>query len=237
MRGQASAYKSCTATAGITPADAGTSARICSSVRSPTDHPRGCGDKDSLPDSPDTCGGSPPRMRGQASPFQQGDSLHGITPADAGTSSSSRSSLSQSQDHPRGCGDKKSSCQLEHPTYGSPPRMRGKVAPVEKLVTASGITPADAGTSLFPLYCGRYSADHPRGCGDKGAIILLFTGLRGSPPRMRGQVSPSAEVFQFVRITPADAGTREQTTFTKRFPKDHPRGCGDKSSIFPPKRF
>ena len=45
MRGQVPFPKYSSHSPGITPADAGTSARICSSIRSPTDHPRGCGDK------------------------------------------------------------------------------------------------------------------------------------------------------------------------------------------------
>ncbi len=160
MRGQAISEVSGTVHTRITPADAGT--RVPSSCFLPD-----CGDKFPSASPAFWFLGSPPRMRGQAPKVLSCDGDIRITPADAGTRRPETDGIQRREDHPRGCGDKKSSCQLEHPTYGSPPRMRGKVAPVEKLVTASGITPADAGTSLFPLYCGRYSADHPRGCGDK----------------------------------------------------------------------
>ncbi len=52
--------------------------------------------------------------------------------------------------------------------------------------------------------------------------------MKGSPPRMRGQVQ-HVRIQRFdQRITPADAGTSLRLhTFCPRY-SDHPRGCGDK---------
>ena len=52
-----------------------------------------------------------------------------------------------------------------------------------------GITPADAGTSSKNRSHVLYSADHPRGCGDKATGPPLFKRTLGSPPRMRGQAT------------------------------------------------
>ncbi len=51
---------------------------------------------------------------------------------------------------------------------------------------------------------------------------------RGSPPRMRGQVTEFVRGFQQGRITPADAGTRAFKLSDQVLEQDHPRGCGDK---------
>ncbi len=110
-----------------------------------------------------------------------------ITPADAGTRLITMVGLEVNGDHPRGCGDKFHSPNTRHIPQGSPPRMRGQGEAGYTNFHPERITPADAGTSYFRGIRDRPYTDHPRGCGDKGAIILLFTGLRGSPPRMRGQ--------------------------------------------------
>ncbi len=71
-----------------------------------------------------------------------------------------------------------------------------------------GITPADAGTS-GGLECVRWChADHPRGCGDKLFDAFVYAALNGSPPRMRGQATCYLLFGMYLRITPADAGTR-----------------------------
>ena len=70
--------------------------------------------------------------------------------------------------------------------------------------------------------------DHPRGCGDKLTISLVFRPMTGSPPRMRGQAELLSLIVSSLRITPADAGTRDVSSFFTTPLEDHPRGCGDK---------
>ncbi|WP_434783098.1 hypothetical protein, partial [Faecalibaculum rodentium] len=57
----------------------------------------------------------------------------------------------------------------------------------------------------------------------------LVTEKYGSPPRMRGQVFTVIPTLLPVRITPADAGTSQDSGGMESTSKDHPRGCGDKS--------
>ena len=45
---------------------------------------------------------------------------------------------------------------------------------------------------------------------------------------MRGQVSTIMTLFFYLRITPADAGTRQHAVCDLGQCWDHPRGCGDK---------
>ena len=70
---------------GIIPADAGSTGMGLSSVAGPEDHPRGCGEHPVVPDPQTHTKGSSPWMRGARllqSIIQQ---LHGIIPADAGS--------------------------------------------------------------------------------------------------------------------------------------------------------
>ena len=111
---------------------------------------------------------------------------------------------------------------------GSPPRVRGKVtAAIAELKTA-GITPACAGKSLSFCCCSLGSKDHPRVCGEKRRSSEACRFWIGSPPRVRGKVSPGAVHNLFTRITPACAGKRRRGKAKLCQIRDHPRVCGEK---------
>ncbi len=218
---------------------AGTSFRLRPLRFGSSDHPRGCGDKLLKFFLVTAIYGSPPRMRGQASPFQQGDSLHGITPADAGTSWQVLRLQPLPPDHPRGCGDKCDWMAFFISSCGSPPRMRGQDTWVSMDCHTPRITPADAGTRALMREGLNEMKDHPRGCGDKNYFSINFYWFIGSPPRMRGQVIPPGLSLSRCWITPADAGTSCHNQATVTFLGDHPRGCGDKTwypnGVVPPR--
>ena len=193
---------------GITPTYAG---KRCS-ARTPTfrtwDHPRVCGEKRRPSSHSHTLPGSPPRVRGKAvAPLPVGY-VPRITPARAGKSSMSSTSDSESGDHPRACGEKSSTGIQIQERIGSPPRVRGKVAPRPAAPAHPRITPARAGKSWRRCnWCG-CGWDHPRACGEKLRMGFLRGLVPGSPPRVRGkgvsQRSPGTETG----ITPARAGKR-----------------------------
>ena len=108
--------------------------------------------------------------------------------------------------------------------------MRGQAKQPRLACSLTRITPADAGTS-GGLECVRWChADHPRGCGDKLFDAFVYAALNGSPPRMRGQATCYLLFGMYLRITPADAGTRGRLLHARCPQTDHPRGCGDKSA-------
>ncbi len=111
---------------------------------------------------------------------------------------------------PRGCGDKLVRISAPVSAVGSPPRMRGQGDSGTAHTIYPGITPADAGTRCLDCRPMNQTGDHPRGCGDKPSGHCKKYRSGGSPPRMRGQVDPTAH--------------------DSRLGKDHPRGCGDKPS-------
>ena len=75
----------------------------------------------------------------------------GITPADAGKTTFISDKVLNPLDHPRGCGENTVRPRLERYNVGSPPRMRGKPLSIVQVWSVAGITPADAGKTLYNL--------------------------------------------------------------------------------------
>ena len=132
----------------ITPADAGKTRYPRRRNRNRQDHPRGCGENFQPNHSCFKRNGSPPRMRGKLCFRGFRNASVGITPADAGKTSTRKLLCAGMQDHPRGCGENLLPCHRRGGHMGSPPRMRGKLARKIAGYARSRITPADAGKTL-----------------------------------------------------------------------------------------
>ena len=152
--------------------------------------------------------GSPPRMRGKA-PIEtyNFDGIR-ITPAYAGKSAETGGLVAFHRDHPRVCGEKLLHGAHHTKSWGSPPRMRGKVQQRAQQIAPMRITPAYAGKSRPAARFRQPERDHPRVCGEKPdtracrrsgcGITPAYAGKSmksliywkpywGSPPRMRGK--------------------------------------------------
>ena len=130
---------------GITPACAGKSKQKCNQSHFGEDHPRVCGEKGNGAVAAQTVVGSPPRVRGKALLLVVKLTCLGITPACSGKRLRLGCRKSQTEDHPRVCGEKRKSqagCALEK---GSPPRVRGKAFKAAEKLGVERITPACAG--------------------------------------------------------------------------------------------
>ena len=126
----------------------------------------------------------------------------------------------------------KSLCQVaQAPGSGSPPRVRGKDLFQRVQGPEKGITPACAGKSGLYDKVRRRGWDHPRVCGEKLLVDRGITALPGSPPRVRGKASFFVIVCYCTGITPACAGKRLSHFLAAPFVRDHPRVCGEKSSV------
>ena len=117
------------------------------------------------------------------------------------------------------------------PNRGSPPRMRGKVSMIRPALAVLGITPAHAGKSCVCRGALRPSGDHPRACGEKHSVMVIVCPVSGSPPRMRGKAKCSSTNAKSKGITPAHAGKSPAAIKNLLKLQDHPRACGEKSSI------
>ena len=190
----------------ITPADAGKTFCQAFSLKTPWDHPRGCGENVcQLIHFANTLG-SPPRMRGKREEGLPVRVRQRITPADAGKTDTGEKTISLSEDHPRGCGENLPMPEIKEGTLGSPPRMRGKRVPTGAAMPLPRITPADAGKTIIYHRMHSESRDHPRGCGENRTQGKTYSNSRGSPPRMRGKLAEEQSRTPVPRITPADAG-------------------------------
>ena len=173
---------------GITPAYAGKRRGKSPVCHRTQDHPRLCGEKPAVSRSFSLSRGSPPPMRGKASPHSCRKSYAGITPAYAGKRHRSCAGDSRCEDHPRLCGEKMETGILDGQMMGSPPPMRGKDIYASDVVQQAGITPAYAGKSAPDTQWTHHIQDHPRLCGEKSRSPLWLATKIGSPPPMRGKV-------------------------------------------------
>ena len=187
MRGKVNQYVHDELRLGITPACAGKRRQPVHRATPRQDHPRVCGEKFFLLCCCAILKGSPPRMRGKGLWLVADFVFLGITPAYAGKSGFGSSSSAECWDHPRVCGEKWRIRGKNTQTTGSPPRMRGKAMPRLFLFPFWRITPAYAGKRLCFERTDRPRRDHPRVCGEKRLMVLVFFAVLGSPPRMRGK--------------------------------------------------
>ena len=155
------------ATARITPAHAGKSHAVRGGKGVDGDHPRPCGEKYAHVRIRQRGRGSPPPMRGKVKKEPPRRGAVRITPAHAGKSSHTLTNASNTQDHPRPCGEKSHRKRCKLYGKGSPPPMRGKGQSHAICPEGAGITPAHAGKSASLFNGIAMIGDHPRPCGEK----------------------------------------------------------------------
>ena len=137
------------------------------------DHPRLCGEKALLQEKNVRKSGSPPPMRGKGWQLHSRLPEQRITPAYAGKSPHTAARQRTCRDHPRLCGEKRSTTTTPCPLPGSPPPMRGKAKSYVLLGAIIRITPAYAGKSFTLFQIHEICKDHPRLCGEKPSCPTL----------------------------------------------------------------
>ena len=95
------------------------------------------------------------------------------------------------------------------------------------------ITPAYAGKRAGDESALATPGDHPRVCGEKLYEEMERGAGKGSPPRMRGKARRWRWSWKITRITPAYAGKRIRRVKMPTPVRDHPRVCGEKSTVSP----
>ena len=211
----------------ITPACAGNSYPPHFMIFPMLDHPRVCGEQSRARGKRLFAIGSPPRVRGTATPVARQPRSHGITPACAGNSQALTLDLMRDEDHPRVCGEQLHRGSNRQRSVGSPPRVRGTAAPAIVQCQQARITPACAGNRFSNNLVHITVRDHPRVCGEqqRGGTKNVFS--PGSPPRVRGTEGSGFGDVLDNRITPACAGNRKVSLPITLPNWDHPRVCGE----------
>ena len=213
---------------GITPACAGKRVSCAASAISRRDHPRLCGEKKLDPNLKRLLYGSPPPVRGKVLESRSHPGFPGITPACAGKSVLGLRRNMSVEDHPRLCGEKHAVDDIHKLAPGSPPPVRGKEVLDRIKEILNRITPACAGKRWLWRARSPIQQDHPRLCGEKRYGQNSKRAKEGSPPPVRGKVSPFCQCVSFTRITPACAGKSEWQLYCGYVGEDHPRLCGEK---------
>ncbi len=132
------------------------------------------------------------------------------------------------EDHPHACGDKLCSLSIYDGSMGSSPRVWGQATQHHLRFIVCGIIPTRVGTSLYSFcgYTGRQ--DHPHACGDKKSITIIKKKVRGSSPRVWGQVVVAMPAVLVCGIIPTRVGTSNTPFWNAQTDRDHPHACGDK---------
>ena len=153
-------------TDGIIPAYAGSTSARREIPSSAGDHPRVCGEHNSVGTSSCSLYGSSPRMRGALSDADYEVDRCRIIPAHAGSTTCRLTSARSSRDHPRACGEHGSLSPVAATALGSSPRMRGALRHCKSGHLGAGIIPAHAGSTPCAHSACTSFRDHPRACGE-----------------------------------------------------------------------
>ena len=148
MRGAQVLYFSLYDPSRIIPADAGSTRSLSADKIPREDHPRGCGEHNSVLTMDKMYEGSSPRMRGAPGLSRPQNLYHRIIPADAGSTAFTVRPNPHVWDHPRGCGEHGPRNHSTGYPLGSSPRMRGARDPDWPDRQCPGIIPADAGSTF-----------------------------------------------------------------------------------------
>ena len=211
----------------ITPAGAGKTLVALEIFSAGWDHPRRCGENPCRNDIHELHIGSPPQVRGKRTEFQTGAVRDRITPAGAGKTSGWKFAKTVCWDHPRRCGENAFYTHGVPQSWGSPPQVRGKLHIRAMSQSDSGITPAGAGKTDFPITHRSFSRDHPRRCGENSVVDDAMKAMNGSPPQVRGKPSENCIPTVGAGITPAGAGKTSESRYSSLGTEDHPRRCGE----------
>ena len=191
---------------GIIPACAGNTSVFTVLVPSRRDHPRMCGEHVTPNPFANAVLGSSPHVRGTLPHSRGRTEHHGIIPACAGNTSLVRLFLSSMRDHPRMCGEHRSTVRQFLGHKGSSPHVRGTHLDPDQARQGQGIIPACAGNT--PVYAASVFEvwDHPRMCGEHHSTRKPRQMAGGSSPHVRGTHLRLMQHIDLSGIIPACAG-------------------------------
>ena len=153
-----------------------------------------------------TVPGSSPRLRGTPLGDERRAAPSGIIPALAGNTCATAASTPETRDHPRACGEHKTTdCRCLR-TPGSSPRLRGTRLREGHEEGGRGIIPALAGNTRCRARPSRCRRDHPRACGEHDDFSQDGAAAWGSSPRLRGTLIGELDAPAGEGIIPALAG-------------------------------
>ena len=130
-----------------------------------------------------------------------------FTPTGVGTTLIPKMSCITGSVHPHGCGDNTFTLTPFTFATGSPPRVWGQLASLQKVTLVPRFTPTGVGTTCHQRKRHHWSTVHPHGCGDN----------------VRGDFKLGGDQ----RFTPTGVGTTAARLMSIIQKTVHPHGCGD----------
>ena len=171
--------------------------------------------------------GSSPHTRGAPPLPRRRSHAHGIIPAYAGSTRTSRTRTSVSRDHPRIRGEHSMMSLGLTSLRGSSPHTRGarRYAPIRRRMC--GIIPAYAGSTWRPPRHATTAGDHPRIRGEHSLQTRAHSCTPGSSPHTRGAREVAPRGLLLGGIIPAYAGSTASHMTDSSEHRDHPRIRGE----------
>ena len=175
-------------TARIIPTRVGRSKLQSGSITTSTDHPHACGEKGVGLRQQRWPGGSSPRVWGEDGKERSCDQSGRIIPTRVGRRSPAAEGDPANADHPHACGEKDTAIHDEVTYVGSSPRVWGEEGSWRPGRWRRRIIPTRVGRSSSATCSSNLRPDHPHACGEKELEALYREAVRGSSPRVWGEV-------------------------------------------------
>ena len=170
------------------------------------EHPRVCGENARNGMSLFVVAGTSPRMRGKLIPRQSWRRPRGNIPAYAGKTMGSQLMRGTGPEHPRVCGENPHLTRAGGESWGTSPRMRGKLSSLFDAMGSQWNIPAYAGKTVNPPSRHQDVTEHPRVCGENSGSVKPEMKCSGTSPRMRGKPDNYPRGTRGSRNIPAYAG-------------------------------
>ena len=171
--------------------------------------------------------GSSPLARGTLGRLWPAGCWAGLIPARAGNTISSSVMFIIIGAHPRSRGEHLKYLQLCYSVAGSSPLARGTRRLQSMRDGGSGLIPARAGNTRFPMRRCRFRRAHPRSRGEHVARLFFRLRLMGSSPLARGTLVTYLSDFRFMGLIPARAGNTTHPCSRYPIRRAHPRSRGE----------
>ena len=215
----------------LTPACAGsTSISAVISTGAPT-YPRVCGEHHRFRSEKIPTYDLPPRVRGARLAIRSIGDAFRLTPACAGSTTTTRPAAMNTSTYPRVCGEHHTPGEGEPDDVDLPPRVRGARCAIAGLRVPERLTPACAGSTLLQPHVAHLVSTYPRVCGEHPSQPTLPIRSVDLPPRVRGAQTTRTNDQDSPRLTPACAGSTQLPESGWRLQTTYPRVCGEHAAI------
>ena len=170
-----------------TPTCVGKTTDIAESAMPSAEHPHVCGENDYAREFAEAVDGTPPRVWGKRDEVGVELLQSRNTPTCVGKTCAHANGIRPDEEHPHVCGENMSLTKTYVASYGTPPRVWGKLAWFDSACARNRNTPTCVGKTLFDAMLAKIVKEHPHVCGENCPRISYSPLRQGTPPRVWGK--------------------------------------------------